>query len=256
MEIRRRIAEEESKESAQGRYVALHDVTPSGFISEGLSIEEQQCVFSRGVRLHLMTHSRLRIRRETSSKTTASQLPAIVQRRNALRRRISKFRALQAVYMPAALALLGEDDRANLQVEQVEKILLGLPSDLKTVHRDRVCDEKLINIESQLREAQCNDALEDLRNKIHGLSYLYFDKKKNIRHQGPNTRSNSYITKQVDHKNRAAEKYRRARRALLALVGAAAAQSSSAAAPTSTAGIDACIIGCVQTAASSAGCAS
>ena len=166
-----------------------------------------------------MTHSRRRIQRETPSKTTASKLPALVQRRNALRRRISKFRALQAVYMPAALGLLGEDDRANLQVEQVEKTRLGLPSDFKTQHQERVCDEKVILIESQLREAQCNDALEDLRNKIHGLSYLHFDKKKNIRHQGPNTRSNSYITKQVEYKNRAAEKYRRARRALLALVG-------------------------------------
>lgn len=44
--------------------------------------------------------------------------------------------------------------------------------------------------------------------------------------------------------------------ALLALVGAAAAQSSSAAAPTSTAGIDPCILTCVQSAASSAGCSS
>ena len=41
-EIRRKIAEEESKESAQSGYTALHDVTPSGFVSEGLSIEEQQ----------------------------------------------------------------------------------------------------------------------------------------------------------------------------------------------------------------------
>ncbi|TFY59217.1 hypothetical protein EVJ58_g5918 [Rhodofomes roseus] len=44
--------------------------------------------------------------------------------------------------------------------------------------------------------------------------------------------------------------------ALFALVGAAAAQSSSAAVPTSTAGIDPCILSCVQSAASSAGCSS
>ena len=105
-EIRQKIAEEESKESAQDGYVALHDVTPSGFVLEGLSIEDQQLAFSHSLRLQLLTHCRSRIRREASS-ATASKLPALVQRRHALRRRIAKFRTLQAVYMPAALALLG-----------------------------------------------------------------------------------------------------------------------------------------------------
>ena len=217
-EIRQKIAEEESKESAQDGYVALHDVTPSGFVLEGLSIEDQQLVFSHSLRLQLLTHCRSRIRREASS-ATASKLPALVQRRHALRRRIAKFRTLQAVYMPAALALLGDDDKANLEVEQVEGIRLGLPSDFKTVHREHVCDEKLTHIESRLRTAQCNDALEDLRSKLHGLAHLYQHRKKNVRHQGANTRSRTYISKQEGYKNRAVEKYRHARRALLALVG-------------------------------------
>ena len=42
MEIRRQIAEEESKESAEAGYTPMHNVTPSGFVSEGLSIEDQQ----------------------------------------------------------------------------------------------------------------------------------------------------------------------------------------------------------------------
>ena len=217
-EIRQKIAEEESKESAQDGYVALHDVTPLGFVSEGLSIEEQQCVLSHTLCQQIMTHFRSRIRHEVSS-ATASKLPALVQRRHALRRRIAKFRALQAVYMPAALALLSDDDKANLDVEQVEGIRLGLPSDFKAVHRERVCDEKLTHLESRLRTAQCNDALEDLRNKLHGLAHLYQHKKKNVRHQGANTRSRTYISKQEGYKNRAVEKYRHARRALLALVG-------------------------------------
>ena len=217
-EIRQKIAEEESKESAQDGYVALHDVTPSGFVLEGLSIEDQQLAFSHSLRLQLLTHCRSRIRREASS-ATASKLPALVQRRHALRRRIAKFRTLQAVYMPAALALLGDDDKANLEVEQVEGIRLGLPSDFKTVHRERVCDEKLTHIESRLRTAQCNDALEDLRSKLHGLAHLYQHRKKNVRHQGANTRSRTYISKQEGYKNWAVEKYRHARRALLALVG-------------------------------------
>ena len=44
VEIRKEIAEEESAESASEGYIPLHDVTPSGFISEGLDIEEIQYV--------------------------------------------------------------------------------------------------------------------------------------------------------------------------------------------------------------------
>ncbi len=41
-DIRREISEEESKEAAKPGYVPLHDVSPAGFISMGLDLEEQQ----------------------------------------------------------------------------------------------------------------------------------------------------------------------------------------------------------------------
>ena len=41
-QVRKDIANEESKAAATEGYVALHDITPAGFISMGLDIEDEQ----------------------------------------------------------------------------------------------------------------------------------------------------------------------------------------------------------------------
>ncbi len=121
--------------------------------------------------------------------------------------------------MPAALPVLAEDPTARLDVEEVENVRLGLPSDITNTHRSKVCATRLQDIEARLREAQCRDALQDLRNKLHSLAHLYKYKKTNVRHQGANTRARADLNKQEERKLRAAECYRRARRAKLALSG-------------------------------------
>ncbi len=121
--------------------------------------------------------------------------------------------------MPAALPVLAEDPAARLDIEQVEQVRLGLPSDITDTHRSKVCSTRLQEIEARLREAQCRDALQDLRNKLHSLAHLYKYKKTSVRHQGANTRAHASLNKQEDRKLRAAERYRRARRAKLALSG-------------------------------------
>ncbi len=161
---------------------------------------------------------RHRLRRDAKT-ANASQLPALVERRHALRRRLIKFRDLQAVYMSAALPILAEDPTARLDVEHVENVRIGLPSDIADAHRARVCSIRLTALEDRLREAQCYDALQDLRNKLHTLAHLYNYKKMHVRHQGPNTKARASISQQEDRRDRAAETYRRARRAKLALAG-------------------------------------
>lgn len=164
--------------------------------------------------MHSVHRFRLRL---DARKVIPSKLPALVERRHALRRRLLKFRELQAVYMPAALPILTEDPRARLDVEHVEHVHIGLPSDIADAHRARVCAERLQDIEARLREAQCRDALQDLRNKLHTIAHLYKYKKVNVRHQGPNTRARADIGKQEERKDRAAATYRRAYGARLAL---------------------------------------
>ena len=121
--------------------------------------------------------------------------------------------------MPLALAVLAEDEKCRLDIEDVENVRLGLPSDIKTAHRHRVCSPRLCDIEGRLREAQCRDALQTIRNKLHVLSNLYQYKSKNVRHQGANTRARSDISRQEARKDRAVTEYRRARRAKFSLSG-------------------------------------
>ena len=130
-----------------------------------------------------------------------------------------KFRELQAVYMPLAPAVLNEDSKAQVECEDVENVRIGLPSDFTSVHRARICDDRLIKLESRYREAMCREALQDVRNKLHSLAYLYRYKKVNIRHQGPSTRARADLAKHEGRKQRAIERYRRSRRAKLALCG-------------------------------------
>ena len=148
-----------------------------------------------------------------------SKLPALVQRRHALRRRIIKFRDLQAVYMPSALAVLSQDPTCRCDVEDVENVRLGLPSGISAVHRSQVCSTAVQQSESRVREPQARDALQDLRRQLHTIAHLVSYKQREARHQGANTRARAEIAKHEKRKERAVERYRRARSALLALRG-------------------------------------
>ncbi len=44
-EIRKEISEEEAKTNAEKGYIPLHDVSPSGFITTGIDLEEQQYAY-------------------------------------------------------------------------------------------------------------------------------------------------------------------------------------------------------------------
>lgn len=121
--------------------------------------------------------------------------------------------------MPRAISLLAEDAACSTEVEAVEDIRIGLPSEMNPRHRHAVCSPRLQEIEARLREAQCHDALEDLRIKLHIINHLYRYKQTNVHHQGPNTRVRGDLASQDERKTRAVEKYRRAQRAKLALSG-------------------------------------
>ncbi|KAI9061400.1 hypothetical protein FKP32DRAFT_1576075 [Trametes sanguinea] len=196
------LAAEEAKASATAGYVALHDVSPLGFITMGLQLEEQKVAIKSDARA-----------------PTSSKVLALHERRNALRRKVQKFRELQGVYMPRAVLLLAEDPAAQTDIERIEDVRIGLPSDIVPSHRDSVCEHRLQEMEARLREAQCRDALQDIRNRLHIINHLYRYKQTNVRHQGPNTRVRADLASQDQRKNRAVEKYRRSRRAKFTLSG-------------------------------------
>ena len=119
--------------------------------------------------------------------------------------------------MPRAVGMLAEDPECRTDVELVEEVRLGLPSEIGAMHRDAVCSPRLQEIEARLREAQCRDALQDIRNKLHTIDHLLIYKRTQVRHQGPNTRTREEISLEDTRKGRAVGRYRRARRAKLAL---------------------------------------
>ncbi|RDX40319.1 hypothetical protein OH76DRAFT_1459536 [Lentinus brumalis] len=201
-EALRELSEEEQRASAVPGFVALNDVSPVGFITMGLELEE----------------AKFRLQ-EDAKTATASRVAGLFERRTALRRRVQKFRAIQGVYMPRAIMLLEADPACRTDIERIEEVRLGLPSEISSSRRDAVCTPRLQEIEARLREGQCRDALQNVRNKLHTLSHLYLYKKTHVRHQGASTRARSEISAQDVRKGRAVAKYRRARRAKLALSG-------------------------------------
>ncbi|KAH9855406.1 hypothetical protein C2E23DRAFT_724163 [Lenzites betulinus] len=198
-----RLTEEEQKASAVRGYIALHDVSMLGFMKMGIELEETKILLSS----------------DAKAATPSKQL-GIHERRNALRRKLVKYRELQGVYMPQAMALIANNPACQSDVEHVEGVCLVLPSEIAPVQRGIVCPPRLCEMEERMREAQCRDALQDIRNQLHIIDHLFRYKKVNVRHQGANTRIRTDLSTQDVKKTRAAEKYRRARRAKLTLSGA------------------------------------
>lgn len=121
--------------------------------------------------------------------------------------------------MPSAVAVLASIPSTRTDVQEVESVLIGLPSDIPSASRSNVCIQALQDTEARLRDAQCRDALQDLRDRLHTREQLFKYKKLHVRHQGANTRTQTILSNHQASIQRAADKYRRARQAKLSLVG-------------------------------------
>ncbi|KAK7015057.1 hypothetical protein R3P38DRAFT_2787170 [Favolaschia claudopus] len=88
MEVRLQFAKEEEEEAKQGG-IALHEVSPSGFVAAGLELEEQQ--------------RRVPVQAELKKAGTTAQQINMKAMRAKLNRSINRLRTLQATYTPAAI---------------------------------------------------------------------------------------------------------------------------------------------------------
>ncbi|KAJ7017149.1 hypothetical protein C8F04DRAFT_979871, partial [Mycena alexandri] len=100
-----------------------------------------------------------------------------------------------------------------------ENIKLWLPSELKADVRRRACRKGVPEVEAKVRQAQCTDALNDLRSRLHAQRHLITWRNSNSTGQRAATRSATLIGRVGDRIARVAEKYRRAREALIELKG-------------------------------------
>lgn len=125
--------------------------------------------------------------------------------------------------MPGALAAIRTEDEARSALgappSNPENTKLWLPSELPAAERDSGCQGPLPAMECKLREAQCHEALDAIRNRLHAKQHLIHRRNKNVTGQNRSTRARTLIGRVGDRIKTHQLKYARARTALWALGG-------------------------------------
>ncbi|TDL14398.1 hypothetical protein BD410DRAFT_734138 [Rickenella mellea] len=184
VKVRLAFAQEEAAQLSNGT-TFLHEMTPTVVITKGVELEGQ----------HL-------------------QIAKLLERRNVLSRRIEAWMECHVVYLPCVTWLRLQAARSVSMPVEAENAKLWLPSAIPVSLRG---DGSAAKLEWQLRFAQAQDSLVELRHCLRLRSYLYKYKDKNVRGQRHNTRSNSLISSADRKVKAAADKYREARLALTSL---------------------------------------
>jgi hypothetical protein len=158
---------------------------------------------------------RRRLRRDLStlgSHPTQSQQANSQERKNTLQRKIDSWCAIQRLYVPS-LAMLRRQSQTP-EEDDPQHTSLWLPS---AICGRIQCHPRLYAFEWDLRLAQANDALHDLRQYLQLRSHLYKYKDRFVTGQRANTRSNTMISQVQASINASVSRYRTARNALLSL---------------------------------------
>ncbi|KAL0568344.1 hypothetical protein V5O48_013640 [Marasmius crinis-equi] len=206
--VEKELAEYESERLRAGG-ISYHSTSASGFLSLGLELEDSQ-------------RRLLRLAR-TSSTATDTQSKSLTEQRSLLRTKIRNWSLIRHIYMPGLLRALQEMDEGfpDLSSDDIdpEKSPLWLPSTLPGDRRAGACLNGLVDMEERLREAQCADALDSIRHTLKLKARMLQFKYANVTGQRQGVRSRTNIDRIHERAKTAAETYRAARAALLALRG-------------------------------------
>ncbi|KAF9014796.1 hypothetical protein BDZ89DRAFT_1220444 [Hymenopellis radicata] len=154
---------------------------------------------------------------------TATKETKIQEQRTAFFKHLKPFRNLQLKFMPTVEELLEdeEDDRdPDADPVAAENVKLYLPSDVMNVE-GASCPARMKTIETQLRKAQCSEALMTLRLRLHAKSHVIKFRNSFVTGQKRGSRARTVIDTISDRVDAIAAKYRQSRAALRALVGEA-----------------------------------
>lgn len=162
---------------------------------------------------------------QRKSTKTSKQHADLQEKRNTLARRIQQWREVQLAYMPSVAVMIvragGATGSADPDVASPstlpENTPLYLPSALSVNVRTSM--DNIVKKELRLRMAQADEALEDVRRGRRMITGLVQFKKLNISGAGnrPNTRMRTLYNRLQLRIQRAADRYRTARDALLVL---------------------------------------
>src|SRR6202789_167253 len=152
---------------------------------------------------------------------TQKQLADLEEKRQILISRINKWREVQLAYIPDIGSLVANTTSKLLSPTDslaAEDVPLFLPSSLSPNLQSTLGFSKILAYEIQLRIAQADDALADIRHHLHIISGLWQFKKVNISGTGnqPNTRMRSLFNRFHHRMRQSVLRYRAARSALIA----------------------------------------
>lgn len=116
----------------------------------------------------------------------------MIELRISFRRRLVKFRQLQAQYQPEVILLLAQLPVNDIDIDTIHEASLNLPSSLPPDFLSK-CSRRLVSMETELRIGQCRDSLVQLRTKLTAKARLLKYKYVHVRHQAPNTRSRNSL---------------------------------------------------------------
>jgi len=143
---------------------------------------------------------------------TNAQEGKLLQRANALQRRIDAWAKVQLLYMPSVGILRTRYDTADSEVIAPEKYPLWLPSSLGP---SVSIESELYQHEWQLRCAQARDALHAIHQGLRCRSYLLKYKDRFLTGQGANTRARNAVSSIQAKIDAAQVRYNVARNAII-----------------------------------------
>ncbi|RDX44819.1 hypothetical protein OH76DRAFT_1538089, partial [Lentinus brumalis] len=195
------LAEEDAAAIKAGKEAALHeDYSASTFVVAGLEIEDHQRKLKADFAA-LGDHS------------TDLARAKVLERQNALRRKIDTWRGVQEVFVPGIVSVLAQPSNVDESL-QAHEVPLHLPSAACT---QASVSSVLLTHEFRLRQAQAYDALADLRGHLEVRAYVFRYKDQHVRGQREHGRSIDII-KGIEGKIKMdAHRYRTAYAALMTL---------------------------------------
>ncbi|KAK7026667.1 hypothetical protein VNI00_015540 [Paramarasmius palmivorus] len=176
-DVRRELSQEDAAYTIQNASQSISPSEAGEFILLALEIEERQHQLKEEIAFK-------------RSGGTSRQFADIVDKRNRLRKLLIRYERKQNHHMPIVSGL-----RAGADVDPLEPEThpLYLPSQLSVAQLATCLGPDLSNIECRLRNAQCAESLDELRNQLLIKSRLRTYKGLHARHQGRLRKSNTLL---------------------------------------------------------------
>ncbi|KAJ7024801.1 hypothetical protein C8F04DRAFT_1192096 [Mycena alexandri] len=205
-DIQLRLGKEELTRTGLGVEIERQH-TSSTFVTMGLEIEQSQRILT--IDLAAM-----------KDPTTTQELD-FVKRKTALTKRIRRFRRLQLTYMPELVRLLTPAQRQVWEEKgrSAELVKLFMPSELGATTRGAACESGLGKIEEEMREAELQESLDDVRDALRIRTMANRFRRRNTTGQRALTRGQGLLRQISVRIHKAKLRYRYARTALLRLRG-------------------------------------